>query len=436
MAASLLAVVRCVEDPQRSHLWALLAWAAAALAALSKGLHGLLLLAIVVALAAALHPASRRPLAAALIRPHGPALFLALVLPWPLYIESQFPGYLRDNFFNEQLGHLIDIHFPRDSEPTPLGLLWAQHFLWWFPWALFVPAALMNRRSGRAHPLAALPAAWLLVVAVASSLSGQRQDYHTMSVWPAFALLLSRAWDGGEDRRGVKAAHLFPLAALSALALFGLAAYAFGGVEPPGGEGMSAPFGSRNSALGALSGIAGVEWRGLRGLLLPAAGGLLVGSIGGVALAGKRETRRWSWIPVATGMLAVQLAALSGLQAFAPYFGLKTIAAALGREVARSVIVIYDGPSHQASSLCFYADLPVRWLDRAESEFAVRSRGVGRDRFVTVGEVVARWRSGEPIFLIIEEGRLDLWRETLGGDPGPIIARSGTRILLTNSAPP
>lgn len=431
MALSLLAVVRCVEDPERRRLWALLAWLAAALAALSKGLHGLLLTAVIVALVAAFHPASRRPLAA-LIRPHGPALFLALVLPWPLYIESQFPGYLRDNFFNEQLGHLIDTHFPRDSEPTPLSLLWAQHLLWWFPWALFVPAALMSRGGGRTHPLAGLPAAWLLVVAVSASLSGQRQDYHTMSVWPAFALLLSRAWDGREDRRGVKLAQFFPLAALSTLALLGLAVYALGGIEPPSGGGMSAPFGSRNSALGALSGIAWSEWLRLRGLLPLAAGSLLVGSIGGLALAWKRETRGWSWTPVAAGMLVVQLAALSGLQVFAPYFGLKTIAETLNRESARRAIVVYDGPSHQSSSLCFYADLLVRWLDRAESEFAARSRGVGRDRFVTVSEVVAKWRSGEPIFLIIEEGRLDLWRQTLGGDPGPIIARSGTRILLYN----
>ena len=77
---------------------------------------------------------------------------------------------------------------------------------------------------------------------------------------------------------------------------------------------------------------------------------------------------------------------------------------------------------------------PVRWLERAETEFAVRSRGVGRDRFVTESEVIGRWHAGDPVWLITEEGRLELWRGRLGGDLGPLIARSGTRVLLGTPA--
>jgi len=79
-------------------------------------------------------------------------------------------------------------------------------------------------------------------------------------------------------------------------------------------------------------------------------------------------------------------------------------------------------------------DLPVRWLAQPETEFAVRSRGIGRDRFVGDAEVVGWWRSDKPVWLITEESRLDLWRPRLGGDPGAIVARSGTRVLLGNRA--
>jgi 4-amino-4-deoxy-L-arabinose transferase-like glycosyltransferase len=68
---------------------ALGAWFAAAFATLSKGLHGLLLPIVIVDLVAVRAPKCRRSLAA-LAHPLGPVLFLALVLPWPLYVESQF----------------------------------------------------------------------------------------------------------------------------------------------------------------------------------------------------------------------------------------------------------------------------------------------------------------------------------------------------------
>lgn len=432
-ALVLYAVVRVVEDSPARYRWALGAWVAAALGSLSKGLHGLLLPAATVVLVAALSPASRRSLSA-LARPAGPALFLALLAPWPLYIESQFPGFLRDNFVNEQLGHLFDTHYPRDSEPTPLVLLWAQHLVWWFPWVLFAGAAALNRPAERAHPLAALPVVWFSITAVAASLTGQRQDYHTMLGWPAFALLLSRAWDWGSDARAVRLALLVPIGMLLAVGFLGLTAYALSAAAPPAVDGMSAPFGARNSVLGAITGIAGVEWWRLRPLLLPAAGGLVLGAGAALLLLTRPEARRWSWVPVAVGSLGMLLAAVAGLQAFAPYFGLKAIAAALERQAHRGAVVVYDGPSHRASSLCFYADVPVRWLGGSQTEFAVRSRGVGRDRFITEDEVIARWRMDEPVWLITEESRLEFWRARLGDEALHAVARSGTRVLAASHA--
>jgi 4-amino-4-deoxy-L-arabinose transferase-like glycosyltransferase len=428
IAVSLYAVIRTVEAP-RQRWWPIVAWLAAALGSLSKGPHALLLPVIVVALVAALRPEIRRSLAR-LLHPYGLALFLGIVLPWPLYVEHQFPGYLRDNLLNEQLGHILDTHFPRDSEPTPLSLLWSQHLAWWFPWALFAVAAAVNRPVRRAHPLAALPLVWLLTTVVAASLSGQRQDYHTMFAWPAFALLVSRAWDDGADRPRVKLALALPLIALLALGFLGLVAYGLTGSEPA--RGTSLPFGERNSVLRALTGIAGVEWWRLRPLLPPAAGSLLLGAGGGLALVWRSKRPGWSWMPLAGGSLGLLFAAVLGLQAFAPFFGLKEIALTLEQKARGNAVVFYDGPSHRASSLCFYVSLPVRWLEDAETEFAVRSRGIGNDRFSTEEELIARWRSNEPSWLITEEGRLEIWRDRLGEALGPVVALSGTRLLLGN----
>lgn len=428
VALTYLAVLRVVDDPARRRGWSLAAWVASAFACLTKGLHGLLLPAVSIALVAVWDPASRRPLAA-LARPLGPALFLALVLPWPLYIELHFPGFLRDNVLNEQLGHVLDTHVPRDSESTPLVTFWAQHLLWWFPWILFAGAALRRRSSAR-HPLAALPAAWLLTTAVGVSLAGQRQDYYLMMAWPAFAILVARAWSD-PPRPGARPRALgVPLAVLTALGIVGLGVWALSWHDPIALGAATAPFAERNSTAGALSGIAPRDGRRLWPLLLPASVGLILGGGGGLLMLSRRAGA-WSWVPVAAGMTAPMLAAIVGLQAFAPHFGLKAIGLALGRETTGRAFVVFDGPSHRASSLGFYAEVDVRWLERPETEFAVRSRGIGRERFVTTDDVVRRWRAGEPAWLITEERDLGRWRAELRDDV-ELVARSGTRVLVTN----
>ncbi len=435
IATTLYCVVRAVEDPAAAHRWALCAWTAAALACLSKGLHGLLLPAAIVLATAAIRPALWRPLRP-LSRPAGAGLFLALLLPWPLYIESQFPGFLRDNLLNEQVGHVLDTHFPRDSEPTPLGMLWLQHLAWWFPWILFAAPALLMGRRRQTHPAAALPVLWLLAIVAGVSLAGQRQDYYTMSAWPAFALLVSRAWDEDAPQRARDRALG---GVMAALALIGLAAMGpglalVGGGSTPGAE--SAPFEARNSIRGALSGIAGVEWARLSPLLLPVGGGLFLGGAAGLALSVRGRTRPASWLPVALGTVPLLLASMVGLQALSPYFGLKAVGAALEARGAVSDLVVFDGPSHRASSLSFYTTASLRWLHRAETEFAARSRGLGADRFVSEDEVVQRWRAGAAVWLVTEESRLAHWRTRLDGLPREIVARSGTRVLLTSRRAP
>jgi 4-amino-4-deoxy-L-arabinose transferase-like glycosyltransferase len=431
IALTLYAAIRAMEEPGGGRAWALAAWGLAALAALTKGLHGLFFPALVLGGVAAVSPASRGRLRR-LLTPWGAALALALLLPWPLYIESRFPGYLEDNLLNEQIGHVLDTHFPRDSEPTPLLLLWGQHLLWWFPWIFFVPAALLAGQAWPAGRLAALPVVWLGVVALAASLAGQRQDYHTLSAWPAMALLLSGAWSDAGGGRTARLAHGGALAALLVLGAAGVAAYGpFLWWE--GGAGETAPFGERNSVLDAIQGVAGAQWRGLVHLLPLAGAGLLLGAGAAFVLRARVTTREWAWIPLGAGMAGPLLAAVAGLQAVAPLFSLKEIGQALRPEVVGEGLVVFDGPSRRGSSLGFYADVEVGWLERPETEFAVRSRGIGRDRFLTEEDVARRWRQGR-VWLVTEERRLPFWRVRLGDGALAVIARSGTRVLVVRSS--
>jgi len=428
---TLLCAVRAVDEPAHAGRFALAAWACAALTCLSKGFHGLLFPAVILGGVAALSPASR-PALRRLLRPAGPLLFLAIVAPWYLAIEARFPGYLTDNLWNEQMGHVLDHHWPDDSISTPLWRFWLQHALWWFPWALFVPAAFLARRAhprAHAHPMAALPVVWLVVVGAGVSLSAQRQDYYGFAAFPAFALLLSRAFEEGPERRRRRVALAAPVALLLLLGVGGIVAWA---TDAIGGAERSHSFAARNSAAGTLTGLGADEWDRLQPLLLPASAALAAGAM--LALAQLRRpggsARVWPPVAASAGMLA--LCATYAMDTLSPSFSLAPIGAALrAQDPAARAPVVYDGPSHEGSSLAFYADAPLRWIDVPETEFAVRSRGIGRDRFTDGDAVEAGWRGGAALWLVVEESRLPIWQARLGG-PLEIAARSGTRLLVAS----
>jgi len=105
-----------------------------------------------------------------------------------------------------------------------------------------------------------------------------------------------------------------------------------------------------------------------------------------------------------------------------------------GRSAAPDAVAVFDGPSHRGSSLVLYADVPVRWLHDPETELAVRSRGVGRDRFLDEDALLRRWGAGERLWLVTEAERVPHWTQRLGPALGAEQARSGTRLLFGSPA--
>jgi 4-amino-4-deoxy-L-arabinose transferase-like glycosyltransferase len=432
IGCTLLAAVRAVDDPARVSRWALVGWLGAALTCLTKGLHGALFPAVTLALVAAASPASR-PALRAFLTWRGVALFLAVLAPWYLAIEARFPGYLADNLWNEQLGHVLDTHVPRHARSTPLLLFWLQHACWWFPWVLLVPAAILVRGRRRllpAHPLAALPLAWLATVAAGVSVAAQRQDYYAFAAFPAFALLVSRAFAAGSDDRRLRPAYAIPALAviLLGVAVLALRAVELGGAETP------TSLASRNNMAGVLAGFSSDDWARLTPLLVPSGLALLAAGAGLAAAVGRGRPMR-GWVPLALGGGVLAGCAALGLQGLAPLFSLRNVAATIDAVPATDRgAIVFDGPGSEASSLAFYAHAPIRWLADPESEFAVRSRGVGRDRFVDEDALVARWES-EPTWLVAESERASHWRAALGDDAlGPEVARAGSRLLFASPA--
>ncbi|MBV9406435.1 MAG: glycosyltransferase family 39 protein, partial [Acidobacteriaceae bacterium] len=213
IAGSLWCFLRALEDAEHPRLWALGAYAAAACALLTKGFIGAVFPAgiALVYLLATKKLFSRDTWQRLLVLP-GIAVFLAIAAPWhilailrnppyfdfSLHVGPHFGGHFRGFFWfyfvNEQVLRFLNERWPRDYNTVPRLWFWLYSLLWFFPWSFFLPAAarLKYKPVDRASRLHCLALCWIGVVMVFFTFS-TTQEYYSMPMYPAMALLLGSA---------------------------------------------------------------------------------------------------------------------------------------------------------------------------------------------------------------------------------------------------
>ncbi len=191
MSASVFAIALAQRDavqaPERRH-WMLFAWAAAALAVLSKGLVGALLPAVALALYVVVERDWRR-----LAQVHlasGGLLFLAITAPWFVAVSLANPEFFRFFFIHEHLERFLTKEHGR-YQPA-----------WFFvpvllagvlPWiAALVPALwrAWPREPGAGFQPRRFLLLWCAVVFGFFSLSGSKIGSYILPLFPALALLV------------------------------------------------------------------------------------------------------------------------------------------------------------------------------------------------------------------------------------------------------
>jgi 4-amino-4-deoxy-L-arabinose transferase-like glycosyltransferase len=213
------ALSRCAESPRAQRNWMLLAWAAAACAVLSKGLVGV----VIPGLALAVYVLVERDLAP-LRRLHwmpGLCLFAAIVLPWFVLVQHRNPEFFQFFFVHE---HLERYALPNHHRPGP----------WWYfvpvlvvgllPWTPAVPEALARALSAPApagFKLDRFLVIWAAVVIVFFSVSSSKLPGYVLPAVPALLLVFARHYPAMSQRlrRTPALAAIASGAVLAALAL-------------------------------------------------------------------------------------------------------------------------------------------------------------------------------------------------------------------------
>ena len=114
---------------------------------------------------------------------------------------GEYRGFFWFYFFNEHLLRFLNLRYPRDYNTVPRVWFWLLNLVWLFPWSAYLPAAVKQPYGSgdRASRTRLMAACWIVVVMVFFTFS-TTQEYYSMPIYPALALLLGSAVTSGSAR--------------------------------------------------------------------------------------------------------------------------------------------------------------------------------------------------------------------------------------------
>jgi 4-amino-4-deoxy-L-arabinose transferase-like glycosyltransferase len=380
-------------DARAQRYWMLLAWAAAACAVLSKGLVGI----VIPGLALAVYMAVERDLSP-LKRLHwipGVCLFAAIVLPWFALVQHRNPEFFQFFFIHEHFDRYL---LPDHHRPGPWWYFVPVVLVGLWPWTPAVPAAIARAwrtPAADGFRVERFLAIWAGVVIVFFSASHSKLPGYILPAVPAILVLFAMHYADLSER--VRRAPAFACVA-GGLVLALLAA-----------------------ALPALS--ERMSWKAFEGAysvwLLGAA---LVLSVAGLVALGleKRVRQELSFAIVALGsLLAVQLV-LSGTHVLDAHYSSERLIDRIAGEGLRFPrnAPFYSVASYD-QSVPFYLGRSVTLVDHKD-ELAPGIAAEPGKYVGSVEEFLGRWREDREAFAIMTPGLYEKLRGE--GLPGHVLA--------------
>jgi 4-amino-4-deoxy-L-arabinose transferase-like glycosyltransferase len=138
---------------------------------------------------------------------------LAIAVPWyvlatlrnPPYFAfslhsgpGEYRGFFWFYFFNEHLLRFLGLRYPRDYNTVPRLWFWVLNLVWIFPWSFYLLSAptLDYKPTSRAGRTRLMAVCWIGVVMLFFTFS-TTQEYYSMPIYPALALLVGSVLDSG-----------------------------------------------------------------------------------------------------------------------------------------------------------------------------------------------------------------------------------------------
>jgi 4-amino-4-deoxy-L-arabinose transferase-like glycosyltransferase len=373
----------------------------------------------------------------------GVGIFLVIAAPWHVLATLRMPPYLNFTmhsgpgeyrgffwfyFMNEHVLRFLNLRYPRDYNTVPRPAFWGLHLLWLFPWSVYFPAVARlgfspADRAGQTRLLALCWAGFLLVFFTFST----TQEYYSMPIYPALALLLGSAMAAGDlwTRWGTRV--LGVITGLCALCI-GVLLYLVHGTPAPGdiSQALQQHPEAYTLSLGHMGDLTIQSFAYLRTPLLLAGLAFLAGAAACWVLRGQRV-----YIAIALMMVLFIHAARLALVVFDPYLSSRPLAEALLRAPSGKLII--NGEYYAFSSVFFYTgQTALLWNGRVNNlEYGSYAPG-SPSVFIDDRQFQSLWNSNERYFVLSDGGGIKHLLDSVDHRTLFLVKESGGKTLYSN----
>jgi 4-amino-4-deoxy-L-arabinose transferase-like glycosyltransferase len=373
----------------------------------------------------------------------GVLIILAIAAPWhvlatlrmPPYFAltmhsgpGQYHGFFWFYFINEHVLRFLNLRYPRDYNTVPRLAFWLLHLLWLFPWSAFFPAAFglnfkPSDRAGRTRLLALCWTGFLLVFFTFST----TQEYYSMPVYPALALLLGSAITTGSRWLGIGTRTL---GVVSALALSAIATilWIVRSVPTPGdiSQALQQHPEAYTLSLGHLGDLTISSFAYLRVPLVVAGIAFLIGALGAWLVPLRHKV-----LAFALMMIVFFHASRLALVTFDPYLSSKPLADALQHAPEGRLII--NGEYYSFSSVFFYTGRTALLLNGRVNNLEYGSYSPGSpDVFLGDEQFVTLWSKPECSYILSNHEDVSHLVALVSESKLHKMAESGGKFLFTN----
>ncbi len=372
-------------------------------------------------------------------------VFLAIAAPWPVLATLRNPpyfdftlhsgpgvwrGFFWFYFINEHVLRFLNARYPRDYNTVPRFYFWVFHLVWFFPWSAYLPAVARlgykpADRAGRTRLMALL---WVAVVMVFFSFS-TTQEYYSMPIYPAVALLIGCAMEASPERLRTGTRMVGALAGVAGVAAAAILV-TVRNVPAPGdiSRALTDNTALYTLSLGHMNDLTLAAFAYLRMPLALAAVAFLAGAAGAWRLRGER-----AYLALALMMVVFFQAARLALVAFDPYLSSRPLAEALLHAPKGKLIL--DREYYAFSSIVFYTNQRALLLNGRRNNLEYGSHAPGAPAvFITDADLSGIWARPERYYLAAENPQTGRLEKLVGRSNLYAVAASGGKTLFTNQA--
>ena len=345
---------------------------------------------------------------------------------------GEYRGFFWFYFFNEHLLRFLNLRYPRDYNTVPRALFWLFNLIWLFPWSAYLPAAikLPYREDSRAARARLMSLCWIGVVMVFFTFS-TTQEYYSMPIYPALALLIGSALDS--DSRLVRAGKWIVFGVAATLCLLLLSVLLWVRKIPAPGDISQALSQHPEMYTLSLGHMGDLTWQSFAYLKLP----LLLAVIAFAVIAAllfmfrNHQHQASSVLAIAAGMVIFFQASRIALVRFDPYLGSHALAAALQQSPPGQLI---EADAYYAfSSVFFYSDRTALLLNGRVNNLEYGSYAPKAPQiFIDDARFASLWSRPDRYYLLTYGADMPHMEQLVGRANLIVVKENGGNYLLTN----